>query len=179
MSYPAGMRVLIVEDETKPKDDYASILDRPNAPWTIGQRHFAFTYEDAVALLEEGRPYHLVVLDLAIPEKKGQLQEVELGLAVLKRCQLRETYPVPALLIVSGQLGKTQQSELSERVEASFYYGRVIHKGGDIEPEIDRAFEPRSPPPWPPCRRPNRKGFSGPAPGGRPRPERQSPVFQF
>lgn len=140
MSYPSAIRVLVVEDESGAKDDYEDVFTS-RRDWDIACVHYAFSAHDAVHKLEQNRPYHIVVLDLRIPEKDGTVPELNLGLAVLKRCRERDRYPIPALLVISGHLDETAQSDLKDEVDGGFFYGTVLQKGGDVEPELERAVE--------------------------------------
>src|SRR4051812_6144098 len=47
----------------------------------------------------------------------------------------RETYPIPALLVVSGKLGLAQLSDLRRRLEKDFWYGEMVNKGHPHLPE--------------------------------------------
>src|SRR5439155_26473153 len=97
--------------------------------------------EDAVQELQGSTIFHLVFLDLRLPNAPGMPPSsgVELGVAVLKQCEERDRYPIPALIIRSGCLGDANQSDLRTRVEGAFCYGAVLVKGGSLDSELDAA----------------------------------------
>jgi len=142
MSYPSCIQPLVIEDEPDVKTVYEDILRRlGTAP-----PKFAFCYEDAIAHLKSSTIFHLVLLDLRLPESVGlpPTDTVDLGMTLLEECVKREWYPIPALLIVSGHVAKARQSELSDKVRGNFCCGRVLVKGAEPEhlaEEINKALD--------------------------------------
>jgi hypothetical protein len=144
MSYPRQIQPLVIEDETKAKADYQDIFERLNKRgMSISDPHFAFCLRDAEAHLASDTIYHLVILDLRLPEGPDDLplETQTHGLGLLDRCLQRNHYPIPSLMVVSGHLGSVAQTELERKVKSGFAYGCVIVKGGDLEPEISTAVQ--------------------------------------
>lgn len=142
MSYPYRVQPLVIEDEPTVKELYEELLGR----FGTAPPKFAFCYNDAIEHLKSSAIFHLVLLDLRLPVSAGlpAPESIDLGLSLLGECARREWYPVPALLIVSGHVGKASQSDLSESLHGSFHYGHVIVKGPDPElltAEIGKAID--------------------------------------
>jgi len=143
MSYPRSIQTLIIEDEQEPKQYYEHIIDAKRDKHQLAPPHFAFCYDDALRHLREDRIYHLVTIDLRLSESHGlpPAESVDFGVALLQECRERNTYPIPAVLVISVHLDRAQQDELEEAVRSSFAYGRVLVKSDHLEKEFARAFE--------------------------------------
>ncbi|MBP6748021.1 MAG: hypothetical protein KA144_00150 [Xanthomonadaceae bacterium] len=143
MSYPRTAQVLIIEDDQRPKALYDKIFEAvlPKKGLSIDPPQYAFCLEDGLRQLASDRMFHLVILDLQLPEVAGQPapESIEFGQALLKACIEREDYPIPCLLVISGHLNKAKQSELEESVRQGFAYGRVLVKSDDLADEIATA----------------------------------------
>lgn len=149
MSFPLNIQALVIEDEEGPKDAYASIFEGLRSeyaelPFSAGPPCFAFSYEEAIACLESSKIFHVVILDLRLPEKPRSpaVEGVDLGLNLLARCVERDRYPIPGLLVISGHIGSTEQARMQETLLHGFYYGRQLVKGdyGLIENDIRDAY---------------------------------------
>jgi CheY-like chemotaxis protein len=92
---------------------------------------FAFSHEQAVGHLESSKIFHVVILDLRLPAKQGlpALEDQDLGLDLLERCIDRDRYPIPALLVISGHIGGTNQLKIQDTLRDRFCYGRLLAKG--------------------------------------------------
>ena len=93
MSYPLILQPLVIEDDEGPKDAYQTIFqaiaeDDDALPFTPAPPCFAFSHEQAVEYLDGSKIFHVVILDLRLPEKLGlpPVDDVELGLDLLARC---------------------------------------------------------------------------------------------
>lgn len=148
MSYPLSIQALVIEDEEGPKEAYKGIFETiseeiTGLPFSPGLPSFAFSYEEAIACLESSKIFHVVVLDLRLPEKpRMPTADLELGIKLLNRCIERDHYPIPSLLVISGHIGSTEQARLQDAVRQSFHYGRTLVKGADLgllEGEIRQA----------------------------------------
>jgi CheY-like chemotaxis protein len=148
MSYPLILQPLVIEDDEGAKDAYKGIFDSITAdygdlPFSPAPPCFAFSYEEALAYLDSSKIFHVVILDLRLPEKPKlpSIDGVELGLNLLSRCLDRDPYPIPALLVISGHIGTTEQARMQETLRQGFHYGRQFAKGeyGHLEDEIRRA----------------------------------------
>jgi len=148
MSYPLTIHALVIEDEEGPKEAYKGIFESISAeitglPFTPVLPSFAFSYEEAVACLESSKIFHVVVLDLRLPEKPRMptAEGVELGIKLLNLCIERDRYPIPSLLVISGHIGSTEQARLQDAVRQGFHYGRTLVKSdyGLLEAEIRQA----------------------------------------
>jgi CheY-like chemotaxis protein len=148
MSYPLAIQALVIEDEEGPKEAYKGIFETiseevTGLPFSPVLPSFAFSYDEAVACLESSKIFHVVVLDLRLPEKpRMPTAEVELGIKLLYRCIERDRFPIPSLLVISGHIGSTEQARLQDAVHQGFHYGRTLVKGADLgllEAEIRQA----------------------------------------
>src|SRR5438552_17214297 len=108
MSYPLTLEPLVIEDEVKVKEVYQGIFETisreigNSLPFRIAPPCYAFSYEQAVGLLDSSKIFHVVILDLRLPEKQGlpEVQDLDLGLDLLERCINRAHFPIPALLVI-------------------------------------------------------------------------------
>ncbi|MFZ1083425.1 MAG: hypothetical protein WAN35_00520 [Terracidiphilus sp.] len=149
MSYPLAIQALVIEDEEGTKEAYKGIFETiaeevTGLPFSPVLPSFAFSFEEAVACLESSKIFHVVVLDLRLPEKpRMPIAEVELGIKLLNRCIERDRYPIPSLLVISGHIASTEQVRLQDTVRQGFYYGRTMVKGdrGFLLGEIHRACD--------------------------------------
>lgn len=148
MSYPLILQPLVVEDEEGAKDAYENIFetiaaDFTELPFSPAKPCFAFSHEEAVAHLESSKIFHVVILDLRLPQKPKlpPVDDIELGMNLLTRCLDRDRFPIPALLVISGHIGSTEQTRMQETLREGFHYGRLFAKGdyGLLEQEIRRA----------------------------------------
>lgn len=145
MSYPRQVSVLIVEDDMGPKDLYEQIFSKEllKQGYSVLDYRFAFSCSSAMDALASSRIFHLVIIDLCIPERDGEppREGVALGMNVLDACSERDDYPVPAILIVTAFAERVPQSDLRSRLKSGFAYGELVVKGGEIIPEIVKALE--------------------------------------
>lgn len=142
MSYPRLIQPLVIEDDPDAHFLYDTALETMITDGLVAPAHYAFCYDDAVTQLESNTIFHLVILDLRLPEhpRLPAPQGVDLGLSLLEKCVKRDSYPIPALLVISGAIGKARQTELEDRVRSGFSYGRVLVKSGtEIEPVLREA----------------------------------------
>jgi CheY-like chemotaxis protein len=149
MSYPLTLQPLVIEDEDNVKDTYQIIFEAISRelgnllPFRIAAPCYAFSYEQALRLLDGSKIFHVVILDLRLPEKQGlpEVQDQDLGLDLLERCINRERFPIPALLVISGHVGSTDQVRIQDRLRENFFYGRLLFKGDFalLEGEIKRT----------------------------------------
>ena len=137
MSYPLTLQPLVIEDEVKTKDAYEAIFEiisgelSKSLPFLVARPCFAFSHEQPVALLDSSKIFHVVILDLRLPERQGlpEVQDLDLGLDLLDRCINRDRYPIPALLVISGHLGAADQIRIQDTLRNNFWYGRPLAKG--------------------------------------------------
>lgn len=150
MSYPLTIHALVIEDDEGAKEAYKGIFegiaaDATGLPFSAGQPSFAFSYQEAVACLESSKIFHVVVLDLRLPEKPKlpTVEGVELGIKLLNQCIGRDNYPIPSLLVISGHIGSTEQARVQDAVRQGFHYGRILVKGDYslLETEIRQACD--------------------------------------
>lgn len=95
----------------------------------------------ADAEIELRRPhiYHLVILDLRLPETIGaDLDNVGIrGLALIPAIAGREDYPVPILMIVTAEAKRiTNRPELDEQLRAAFWRNWVIDKNDALAQQL-------------------------------------------
>lgn len=148
MSYPATLHALVIEDEEGTKVAYEEIFNRlasqsGGLPFRLAKPLFAFSYEEARQILEESKIFHLVILDLRLPLRLGlpAPEDQELGLELLTRCANRDSFPIPAMLVISAQIGLTDQVRIQQTMHLSFHYGCPLVKGdiSFMEEAIRRA----------------------------------------
>jgi CheY-like chemotaxis protein len=148
MSYPLALHALVIEDDERTKEAYENIFQNISSestelPFSPAPPSYAFSYDEAVTHLDSSKIFHVVVLDLRLPEKPKMpaVDGVELGINLLARCVNRNQYPIPALLVISAHIGATEQDRLQETVRQGFHYGRPLVKGdyGLLEVEIRKA----------------------------------------
>jgi len=149
MSYPLTFQPLVIEDEDDLKDVYEGIfrtisVEISNSlPFAIMPPCYAFSYEQAIDLLDGSKIFQVVILDLRLPRKQGlpEVQDQDLGLALLEKCISRDAYPIPALLVISGHVGSTDQGRIQEALRNNFFCGKLLAKGDYslLEVEIRRA----------------------------------------
>jgi CheY-like chemotaxis protein len=148
MSFPRQINPLVIEDNPLVKDQYDSIFQSLSKKYPIAAPHLAFCYQDAMKHLAKPWPYHLVILDLRLPEEPGQPESemLDFGQTILDHCLRRDDYPVPALLVISGNLQQAaSQAVLESSVRNGFHYGRVLVKsqtnlGGEIEAAVQSVL---------------------------------------
>ncbi len=149
MSYPVILQPLVIEDDARLKEVYEQIFKtisdkwRATLPFGILHPCYAFSYDKALEHLDSSKIFHVVILDLRLPEKRGlpEDQGQDLGLDLLERFIDRDRFPIPALLVVSGHVGATDQGRIQDRLRDNFFYGKLLQKGdlNLLEAEIERA----------------------------------------
>lgn len=143
MSYPGHIRTLVIEDEQGPIDNYTAIFNQLNAEFDLAPPLFARSYEDAVAHLSNGLIFHLVIVDLGLPQTAHETAEtgIEPGFEIVKRCVNREEYPIPSVLVISGRLGQANLASLRESLQHNFWHGEMVNKGIDEADAIETALK--------------------------------------
>lgn len=149
MSYALTLQPLVIEDEDDVKDVYEGIFRTISAeisnslPFAIMPPCYAFSYEQAISLLDSSKIFQVVILDLRLPKKQGlpEVQDQDLGLALLEKGISRDAYPIPVLLVISGHVGSTDQGRIKGALRNNFFYGELLAKGDYnlLEVEIRRA----------------------------------------
>lgn len=136
MSYPLVLQPLVIEDDERTKDAYKQIFetiasDYGELPFCPAPPLFAFSYEEAKKRLAGSKIFHIIILDLRLPEKPKMpaIEGVELGINLLDACVDRDRYPIPALLVISAHIGSTEQARLQQKLQDGFWYGRQFVKG--------------------------------------------------
>jgi CheY-like chemotaxis protein len=131
MGYPAVIQPLVIEDEPDIKITYDTIFGILAKRYPLAPTCYAFCHDDAIARLDSAQMFHVVVLDLKLPKSVGvpALDDIDLGQDLLTKCLQRDAYPIPALMIVSGLVGRTDQEQLRSMVDSGFAHGRVLVKG--------------------------------------------------
>lgn len=147
MSFPINLQPLVIEDNEDIKEVYSRIFetiatDYSDLPFSAAPPCFAFSYEEAIEYLGSSKIFHVVILDLRLPEKPklpAIIEDIELGLKLLDHCLERERYPIPALLVISAHIDITEQARMQETLRRGFHYGRAFVKGPRLDEEIHRA----------------------------------------
>jgi CheY-like chemotaxis protein len=145
LSYPREIRTLVIEDETAVVETYKHYFQKffdqglPVAPVMIAQ-----SFKDAQTELSRERIIHVVILDLRLPEDAGGTSDEASarGLELVSQISVRERYPVPVLLIVTGDVRRARPLEqLRLQLEERFSYGRIVGKGIDLAADIKTGLE--------------------------------------
>src|SRR5271155_2550409 len=145
MSYPNTIQALVIEDDERAKETYQSIFETMadefgGLPFRPAPPCFAFSHDEAAGYLATSKIFQIVILDFRLPERQGlpAIEGIDLGLNLLARCVDRDHFPIPALLVISGHIGSTDQARMQETLRQRFHYGRQFAKGdpGLIENEI-------------------------------------------
>ena len=136
MSYPLTIRPLIIEDNPEVKEAYTKIFAgiSKQSPWSLLtpiEPCFALSYEDGMDQLAKSIAFHLIILDLELPEKAGKPAQhgLDFGIRLLDACLNRENFPVPGVLVISAHIDKTEQTKLQDKVGAGCFYGKMLAKG--------------------------------------------------
>lgn len=127
MSYPQLIQVLIIEDEST--DLYDAVFEEPVKQGLLAPSMHAYGFDEAASILNSDSIIHLVILDLRLPvtSRLPAPEGVGHGLKLLELCANRNTYPIPAILVVSAHINQADQLDLDNRMR-SFAYGRVLVK---------------------------------------------------
>lgn len=149
MSYPRVLQSLVIEDESQMVEtyqDYFRDLQKEDLP--VAPPRIAPSLDDAKRELARDGVLHLVILDLRLPVRAGSSPDEAsaLGLELLSQIEGRERYPVPVLLVVTGDLNRADPLEsIRWRLEERFSYGKIVRKGqwlhDDLRKAIDAAWE--------------------------------------
>lgn len=142
MGYPRTLQTLIIEDEPEMIESYKHFFAKfADNRLDVATPSFAGGYQNAVMWLDFPRPYHIVILDLKLPEYAGDDAEggSARGLELFEKIATREDYPVPVLLIITGEPKRISNlTSLGAQLQERFFHGQIITKGMDLEAEIYR-----------------------------------------
>ncbi len=146
MSYSRSLRVLIIEDEADVIGAYQFALSRLKSEdgFDLVDPIVAGGVDDAIMKLKTNSPFHVVVLDLKLPTTAGGDPDAHggSGLDLLDAIIGRDDYPIPVLLILTGQPTYIQSyGGLSERLQHGMYRGFVEQKGLDPRDHFRKALE--------------------------------------
>lgn len=146
MSYSRSLRVLIIEDEADVIEAYrtAFSLLKDVDGFDLVDPVVAGGFADAITKLNTRSPFHVVVLDLKLPERAGGDAEAYSGsgLELLDTIIGRDEYPIPVLLILTGQPTYIQSyGGLSDRLQRGLFRGLIEQKGLDPRDHFRRALE--------------------------------------
>jgi CheY-like chemotaxis protein len=134
MSYPRALQLLVIEDEHGMVEAYRTHVHGLDQDFPGITARYAATYDDAVSILAGPQIFHVVVLDLGLPESRGgDAEEGQVrGLALVRTLAQRDEFPVPALVIVTGRLNHVANLEgLGTQLREQFHYGATLNKAAD------------------------------------------------
>ena len=133
MSYPHLIQPLIIEDESTELYDAVFESLAKNGEQLAAPIH-AYGHDAGLRALRSDRIFHLVILDLRLPDVTGHpAQEgIDHGLDLLRECAKRDSDPIPALLVISGHLEQADQLDLQRKVTENFHYGSVFVKSPQL-----------------------------------------------
>ncbi len=142
MSYPRRIHTLIIDDASIARKNYQNLFNHLSANYDVAPPCLVPSYNDAQECLASREPFHLVIVDLQLPLTAGEDPEpgTQAGLALIKQAAERENFPVPALLVVSGQLAETRYI-LQDQLRENFWYGRAVNKSVDEDEAIEEAIK--------------------------------------
>jgi CheY-like chemotaxis protein len=142
MGYPRNVQTLIIEDEPEMIEAYRRYFENfIKAGHDVAMPIFAAGYKNAMFQLDIPRHYHLVILDLKLPEYAGGDAEggSSRGLELIEKVAAREDYPVPVLLIITGEPRRIGNlTSMNDQLHEKFFHAQVITKGLSLEEEIFR-----------------------------------------
>lgn len=142
MGYPRNVQTLIIEDEPEMIEAYRRYFENfISAGHDVAMPIFAGGYKNAMFQLDIPRHYHLVLLDLKLPEYAGGDAEggSSRGLELIEKIAARENYPVPVLLIITGEPKRIGNlTSMNDQLHEKFFHAQVITKGLNLEDEIFR-----------------------------------------
>ncbi len=143
MSYPRKLQILVVEDEQPPIDGYQVVFGALREQFPHTEPIYVRSYADARTQIESARHFHVVILDLNLPLANRDHPEDGLapGESLLEMLAKRDSYPVPAVLVVSGRLNGANLPLLRQRLANDFWHGEFVNKGSTEADEIRKAFE--------------------------------------
>ena len=143
MSYPRHIRTLIIEDEQAPINNYEALFKELSTKFDLAPPTFARSHDDAVAHLSHNLIFHLVIVDLGLPQTARETTQtgVEPGFDIVARCANREEFPIPSVLVISGRLGQANLGSLRESLQRDFWHGEMVNKGIDEADAIETALQ--------------------------------------
>jgi len=145
MSYPAEIRTLIIEDDPDMIEQYRQIFDYHRKQFSLlAEPWFAESYEDAQFELLRPHIYHLVILDLALPETiGGPLGDVMArGLGLIPSIAEREDYPVPILMIVTADPRRIVNAPaVEQQLRSAFWKHWLISKNDKLMDQLVCGIE--------------------------------------
>jgi CheY-like chemotaxis protein len=133
MSYPRLIQPLIIEDD--PPELYHVVFESlVSSGERLATPIHAYSHEAALRELKSDRIFHLVLLDLRLPDISDHpAQEgINHGLNLLQECSTRDSFPIPVLMVISGHLEQAEQLELQRKVTDNFFYGKVLVKSPQV-----------------------------------------------
>lgn len=145
MSYPAEIRTLIIEDEPQMIVEYRRIFDYLKKTYRVlAAPSFAESYNDAEVKLARADIYHVVILDLALPETIGEEigAVTARGLGLIPSIGAREDYPVPILMIVTADPTRiVNMPALKQQLQAMFWKWEVISKNDKLMEQLKGGID--------------------------------------
>lgn len=141
MSYPRRVHTLIVDDDPIAQTNYRHLFETLGRTYDLAPPCIVPSYADAQECLASSDPFHLVIVDLQLPmaAREAPEQGTSPGLALIKQAAERDHLPVPALLVISGQLRDTQY-KLQDQLRRDFWYGRAVNKSVDEDEAVPEAL---------------------------------------
>src|SRR4051794_21390916 len=104
MSYPRPLHVLVVEDDSRSKELYEELFRQLAKNYDFASVRYAFSVSDAETELARDQPLHLILSDLCLPDQPNRPApngSIDNGLRILDGCLVRDSFPIPAVLVVS------------------------------------------------------------------------------
>jgi CheY-like chemotaxis protein len=149
VSYPRKLHVLVVEDDAIVIEAYQATFGMLARKFDFAEIVWARSFAEATDLIAGNGIFHLVILDLNLPLEKrtDPVGGLSLGQQLLEALSKRDTYPVPSVLVISGQLNQPHSLGVtSDILSKEFAHGKLLIKGSDevmaqIEEALSRALE--------------------------------------
>ncbi len=144
MSISRNLRVLVIEDNPEMVKTYSDAITILRDDFDVEKPVIAGGYDQAVSQISRSFPFHLVILDIKLPQTAGGDADAfgGSGLELIESLEARHDYPIPALLLLTGEPKRIHTySGLSDRLAKGFFYRRVEHKGRDVVEVIREALE--------------------------------------
>lgn len=143
MSLSRNLRVLVIEDNLQMVQTYRDVIDILKEEFDVEEPVIAGGFDEAIQQIERPFPFHLVVLDVKLPQTAGGDADLFTGsgLDLISYLRARHDYPIPALLVLTGEPKRIQTySALSDDLAEAFFYRKVESKGRSVVEAVREAL---------------------------------------
>lgn len=134
------LNVLVVEDEDRCYNPIAHDLDRIASGLATLSLTRCRSRFGAEQILHTEQSFDLAILDLGLPERDFEsIPDHANGQVLVGAIADRHHSPIPALVILSGNLNRVRMQNLRDLLDERFRHGILANRGLDEENELPRA----------------------------------------